>query len=81
VYGTDYSALQFQQKYKGMSVAEYIQKFPDGEYFDEETSYWGSEIVEVGDNIPLAFRNFIRENIQDYDHAKDHDYFLEDEVI
>lgn len=77
-YGTDYAALSFEQKYRGVAVEEVIDNLQN--YQDDSNEEYYLEVKEFGD-IDMEFVNFLRTDLIDYDHQKHTAFYLETETI
>lgn len=84
VTGGDYAALQFASEVAGGKTAgeviENLEAFQSDANLIEEADEITLSVVEVG-QVPEEFLKFVRRNIQDYDHSKDTNFWLEHETI
>lgn len=81
VSGDDYSALSFEEKFKGKTVLEAVKEVigekNSGTFSDDENYFDIALKYETSDRD--AF--FAQRNEQDYDESKHDKLFIEDEVL
>lgn len=79
VYGDDdFAAIEFENYFTGKSIKEIIDRFFIN---DEEHDGDFDMILHEFTDIDPEFIKFIRLNIQDYDFAKSHNFYFEDEIL
>lgn len=71
----DYHASSFEREYGGTPVKDILDNLSDYESDD-----WELKVYEFG-SIDPEFVQFIKDNIQDYDHSKTTNFYLEGTVI
>lgn len=83
VTGGDFSANSFEQKFGGTQVKtiiENIQNYQTDDS-DEDEPLWDLSVLEFDGPIDPAFIKFIKSDIQDYDHSKNSNFYLETDII
>lgn len=79
--GYDYSALQFEQKYKGTRVIDIINDIDHFKNTDDDEGEWDLTVKEIETDVPSdEFIQFAKKQI-DYDHSKDKMWYAEHELI
>ena len=84
--GHDYAALSFEQAFSGQHVDKLIKKVLNGEVLrheeDGEEMEFDIRIVDVPDIvISREFRNFIKDDVIDYDAGKHSNFYLPTEIL
>tara|TARA_R110000868_G_scaffold74337_13_gene215028 strand:+ start:16174 stop:16425 length:252 start_codon:yes stop_codon:yes gene_type:complete len=78
VTGEDFAAAKFEDHFKGVAVESIIdegdREIEGDDYFYEIT------VVEVGD-VSKEFLTFVRNEMIDYEHGKNKNFWLENEVV
>ena len=74
----DYGALTFQQEFKGTTVIDIINNIDKIREKDEEGLLFS--VREFGEVDP-NFIEFVRRDVQDYDHSKHENFYLETEIV
>lgn len=78
VSGDDFAALEFQNYFKGQTIASIIERFIDND--EEYDGDFVMELYEFGD-VDGEFIHFVRNQIQDYDQSKDCNFYFEDQTV
>lgn len=81
----DYDACIFEEKFAGQKIADLIEKVEAKEkltYKDDEGEEQElfARIYEVGE-IDERFLAFVRDEVQDYDDAKNSNFYLENQTL
>ena len=79
VSGEDFSALHFENHYKGQKVSDIIQSGTT-QVDEEDDVFFEMEVIEIG-VVSDEFIKFIRAEMIDYDHGKDKNFWLETETV
>jgi hypothetical protein len=79
VSGEDFSALHFENHYKGQKVSDIIQSGIT-QVDEEDDVFFEMEVIEIG-VVSDEFIKFIRTEMIDYDHGKDKNFWLETETV
>lgn len=82
----DYDAVEFENRYSGQHVDKLIKKLKNGETLSGEVD--GEEwdiayrIIDVPDIvISKEFRDFIKDDVLDYDAGKHCNFYLETDIV
>ena len=80
----DYDAIDFTRQYAPLKASELIQRVEGGETFNVTDGDFEMEFKII--NIPEStvspeLKNFIRNEVQDYEDSKSSEYWFEDEII
>lgn len=78
VNGDDYSALHFEEQFKGQTVKSIIES---GETLFEEDEYYITISVEEVGEVSKEFLSFVRDNLIDHDRGKHENFWLENETV
>ena len=74
----DYEAVDFENIYKGQEVTELIEKLNNGEDLVGESGVLPAEIWHIPEqSLSPELVKFIRNKVQDYDHTKHTNFYLE----
>lgn len=81
----DFDAQIFEEYHKGQNVSDIIKKIESGDDLsgiseDGDEYDFQAKILEVGE-VDKRFVEFIRQEIQDYDDSKHHNFYLEGDKI
>lgn len=84
--GHDYAALLFEEAYSGQHVDKLIKKIQNGEKLtavqDEEQVEFNIRIIDTPDIvISREFRDFIKNELLDYDDGKHSNFYLQTDII
>lgn len=74
----DYAANSFEGEHGGTPVKDIIY---DLDKYSSEDEEWNLEVLEFDGIVDPKFIEFIKRNIQDYDHSKHTNFYLETETI
>lgn len=75
---SDYEAVDFENVYYGQDVTELIEKLDNGEELVGEAGVLPAEIYYVPEKeLSRELVTFIRNHIQDYEHSKHTNFYLE----
>jgi len=74
----DYEATDFENTYYGQEVSDLIAKVENGEKLVGEAGELPVKVVTIPEEtISKEFIRFIRNEVQDYDHSKHCNFYLE----
>ena len=78
----DYEAVDFENVYAKQNVSDLIAKIETGETLVGEAGELPTKVVTVPDvSISHEFIDFIRREVQDYEHTKHTNFYLENTII
>ena len=81
VGGYDFSAMEFENKFKGIKVSDIIYHVDCYGSNDGDDGEWELTVKEIEGDIPSdEFIKFAKSQI-DYDHSKDKMWYVETETI
>lgn len=78
VTGDDFAVINFESAHGGTSVKDILD---DLEKYNSEDDEWEFKVLEFEGEIDPKFVEFIKSDIQDYDHSKHTNFFLETDII
>lgn len=78
----DYAALDFEETYHGQHVDKIIKKLQSGEKLMGEEQEIDFKIIDVPDIvISRELRNFIKDEVLDYDAGKHRNFYLSTDIL
>ena len=77
-YGNDYDAVDFENVYHGQLVKDLISKVESGETLVGEGGELSAEVITIPETtLSNELIDFIRNEVQDYEHTKHTNFYIE----